>query len=432
MPVCIGIRHEDKSIYERRVPLVPEHVTALIESGIEVIVEPSGTRIFTADEYESAGAAIQKDLSGCPVVFGVKEIPPDFFRKHSTYIFFSHVIKGQPYNMPMLKRMMELECTLIDYERIIDDKGMRLIFFGWHAGVSGMVESIAALGQRLKTLGIDNPFTAQQQPLHYDSIEEIKGVLKGIGEEIKTSGLPQEILPLTVGFAGYGNVSRGAQEMLDILPTREVPPAKLSDITADTPGAANTIFKVVFKEEDMVHPKAVGDSFELQDYYDHPEKYEGNFEDYLPYLSMLVNCIYWDERYPRLVTKDYLKKHWPGSRLQVIGDISCDINGSIEATEKAPEPGDPVFVYDAQTGAVTDGVEGNGPVIMAVDILPSEIPRDASNYFSSVLKDYIPAIAKADYGVSFEDLALPDEIKRAVIVHRGRLTPDYEYISKFL
>jgi saccharopine dehydrogenase (NAD+, L-lysine-forming) len=432
MPVCIGIRHEDKSIWERRVPVIPEHVKELIEDGVKVFVEPSATRIFKEDEFKNAGATIQKDLSNCPVVFGVKEIPASFFQENSTYIFFSHVIKGQSYNMPMLKRMMELKCQLIDYERIIDDKGMRLIFFGWHAGVSGMVESIAALGQRLKNLGIDNPFTAQKQPLNYDSIEEIKGVLAGIGQQIKTNGLPKEILPLTVGFAGYGNVSRGAQEMLDILPTREVSPAELKNITAGTEGAANTIFKVVFKEQDMVHPKAPADSFVLQDYYDHPEKYEGNFEDYLPHLSVLVNCIYWDERYPRLVTKNYLKQNWQGSRLQVIGDISCDINGSIEATEKAPEPGNPVYVYDPFNGTITDGVDGNGPVIMAVDILPSEIPRDASNYFSNVLKGYIPDIAKADYGVAFEDLALPDEIKRAVILHRGQLTPDYEYISKFL
>ncbi len=432
MPVCIGIRHEDKSIWERRVPVIPEHIRELIDSGVEVFVEPSETRVFTEDEYKTAGATIKKDLSGCPVVFGVKEIPSSFFKKNSTYIFFSHVIKGQKYNMPMLKRMMELECQLIDYERIIDDKGMRLIFFGWHAGVSGMVESIAALGQRLNNLGIDNPFSAQEQPLNYGSIEEIKGVLKGIGEEIKAKGLPKEIRPLTVGFAGYGNVSRGAQEMLDILPTREVSPDELKTITADTDGAANTIFKVIFKEEDMVHHKAPGDSFALQDYYDHPEKYEGYFETYLPHLTVLVNCIYWDERYPRLVTKDYLKKNWKGSKLQVIGDISCDINGSIEATMKAPEPGDPVYVYDVDTGTIEDGIEGNGPVIMAVDILPSEIPRDASNYFSNVLKDYIPAIAKADYGVRFKDLALPEAIKRAMILYRGRLTPDYEYIAKFL
>lgn len=432
MPVCIGIRHEDKSIWERRVPVIPGHIGELIDNGVQVFVEPSDTRIFKEDEFKNAGATIQKDLSNCPVVFGVKEMPSSYFRKNSTYIFFSHVIKGQPYNMPMLRRMMELECQLIDYERVIDDQGRRLIFFGWHAGVSGMVETVSALGRRLEGLGIDNPFTAQKQPLHYDSIEEIKDELRGIGQRILTSGLPGEILPLTVGFAGYGNVSRGAQEMLDILPTIEVSPAELKTITAGTEGAANTIFKVIFKEEDMVHPKSPDGSFVLQDYYDHPEKYEGNFEDHLPHLSVLVNCIYWDKRYPRLVTKNYLKRHWPGSRLQVIGDISCDINGSIEATEKAPEPGNPVYVYDPSTDTIADGVSGNGPVIMAVDILPSEIPRDASNYFSKVLKGYIPAIAKADYGVQFKDLALPDEIKRAVILHRGQLTPDYEYISKFL
>ncbi len=432
MSHCIGIRREDKSIWERRVPLIPEHVRELKERGVDVVVQPSDIRVIVEDEYVAAGATIEEDLSKCPTVIAVKEMPATFFFENGTYVFFSHTIKGQSYNMAMLKRMMELGCQLIDYERVVDDKNRRLIFFGWHAGVAGMIESLVALGQRLKKDGFKNPLTALKQPHEYGSIREIKTALEVIGHWIESGGLPEEVLPLTVGFAGYGNVAMGAQEMLDVLPTKEVSPADLSSITSDTPGARNTIFKVVFKEEDMVVPKNEGDSFELQDYYDHPEKYVGIFENYLPNLSVLVNCIYWDEKYPRLVTKDYLKNRWNNGRLKVIGDISCDIDGSIEATAKATEPGDPCFVWDPATDSVTDGVEGNGPVIMAVDILPSELPRDASAYFSNVLKEFIPAIAEADFGVDFDDLELPAPIKKALILHRGKLTPDYEYISNFL
>ena len=158
------------------------------------------------------------------------------------------------------------------------------------------------------------------------------------------------------------------------------------------------------------------------------------FEPYVPHLTALINGIYWDARYPRLISKAYLRELFGrGSpRLRVIGDISCDIEGSIECTVRATEPDEPVFVYNPHTGEATDGYQGDGVVVMAVDILPSELPRDASDDFSRVLLEYIPAIAAADYTVPFEALALPPEIKRAVIVHRGELTPDYRYIQQYL
>jgi alpha-aminoadipic semialdehyde synthase len=432
MSLSVGIRREDKSVWERRVPIIPDHVEEIRNQGVAVVVQPSEIRIYRENEYTAAGAIIDEDLSRCPLVMAVKEIPESFFRRGGAYMFFSHTIKGQPYNMGMLRRLMELECHLIDYERVVDDKNRRLIFFGWHAGVSGMIETLRAFGKRLEIEGIKSPFGAVKQPHEYESIREIKTALDVIGQWIKTEGVPENLRPLTVGFAGYGNVAQGAQEMLDVLPTIEVSPAELGSVTADTLGAENTIFKIVFKEEDMVVPRDKTQPFELQDYYDHPEKYEGIFERYLPNLSVLVNCIYWDEPYPRLVTKDYLKNRWAETPLKVIGDISCDIDGSIEATAKATDPGDPSFVWNPETDDITMGCAGNGPVIMAVDILPSEIPRDSSIHFSNILKEYVPAMAKADWDADFKDLILPDPIKRAVVVHQGRLTPDYEYMEKFL
>lgn len=432
MAEIIGIRREDKNKWERRAPLIPDHVRGLKNEGIEIVVQPSDIRVFREIDYETVGATVNEDLSSCKVVFGIKEFPTAVFRKGGTYVFFSHVIKGQEYNMPMLRKMMELGCTLIDYERVMDEENRRLIFFGKQAGQAGMVETLAAFGGRLALEGLENPFSAIRKPLDYESLSEIKVALEVLGHWIKAGGLPKEIVPVIVGIPGYGNVSTGAQEMLDILPVTEISPGELSGITATTAGADRTILKVVFREEDMVSPKSPETVFELQDYYDHPDKYFGRFEDYLPFLSMLVNCIFWTEDYPRLVTKRYLKKHWQNLRLKVIGDISCDVNGSIECTEKPTEPGDPNYVYEVDSDSIKDGLEGNGPVIMAVDILPSEIPRDSSIYFSGVLKDFIPAIAKADYNVPFEELDLPNAIKKAVILYHGALTPDYAYISKFL
>ncbi len=429
---CIGIRREDKSEWERRAPLIPDHVRGLLGADLSVTVQPSDIRIFTESEYEAAGATISEDLSGCKVVFGIKEIPASVFLTGGIYVFFSHVIKGQAYNMPMLGRMMELGCTLIDYERVVDDTNRRLIFFGKQAGIAGMVETLVAYGQRLEYEGVRNPFSSIRRPLTYGSLAEIKAALEVLGHWIRSGGLPAEITPVNVGITGYGNVSSGAQEMLDILPVTEVAPGEVAGVTKETAGAASTIFKTVFKEEDLVVPASGGVTFELQDYYDHPEKYAGRFEDYLPHLSMLVNCIFWTEKYPRLVTKRYLREHWNDLRLRVIGDISCDIGGSIEATVKATEPGNPSYVYEPATGTIREGIEGDGPVVMAVDILPSEIPRDSSIYFSGVLREYMTAIARADFGVPFENLDLPDPIKRAVILYHGKFPPGYQYLRQFL
>src|SRR5262245_24933788 len=124
----IGIRREDKNRWERRVPLTPEHVASLVEHhGVEVRVQPSSVRIHPDDAYRRAGATIGEDLSGCRAVLGVKEIPPDKLIPGAAHLFFAHVIKGQPANMPLLRRMLELGCSLVDYERVADSRGRRLI-----------------------------------------------------------------------------------------------------------------------------------------------------------------------------------------------------------------------------------------------------------------------------------------------------------------
>ena len=151
------------------------------------------------------GTRVQEDLSPAGVVFAVKEVPARLFLPGKTYMFFAHVIKGQPHNMPMLRRLMELGCNLIDYEKVTDELGHRLIFFGWHAGVVSVIESLWALGRRLEWEGIANPFDALRHTYSYDSLAEARADLRGIGERIKAEGLPGAISPLIIGIAGYGN-----------------------------------------------------------------------------------------------------------------------------------------------------------------------------------------------------------------------------------
>ncbi len=429
----IGVRREDRSRWERRVPVTPAIARYLRdEHGIEVFVQPSPIRVFTESEFEAQGANVQEDLSDCPIVFAVKEIPASFFRPGGAYMFFSHVIKGQPYNMPMLRRLMELGCTLIDYEKVIDDEGRRLIFFGRHAGLAGMIETLHALGKRLAWEGVHNPFEVIRHAHEYRDLAEAKDVIAQAGENIRREGLPPQVAPLTFGVTGYGNVARGAWEILNLLPIEQIEPAQLSDIV-DGPGASRfVVYGTTFREEHIVEP--LEGEFDCRKYYDCPDNFRPIFERALPYLSVIVNGIYWDARYPRLVTKVALQKLWETDhpRLKVIGDISCDIEGSIECTIKSTEPDEPCFVYNPVTGEAQDGCEGEGLVVMAVDILPSELPRDASEDFSRVLKDYIPAIVNADFTAPFEELALPAPIKRAVIVHRGELTPDFAYLRRYL
>ena len=431
----IGIRREDKNIWERRVPLIPEHVKRLKkEHGIETLLQPFESRAFSHQEYIEAGATIDENLSGCPIIFAVKEIPTDFFEPQKTYVFFSHTIKGQAFNMPMLKRILDLNCNLIDYERVVDAERRRLIFFGRYAGLSGMVDALWAFGRRLKWEGVENPFEDMRQAHHYESLAEAKAEIAKIGERISSNGLPSSLVPMICGFAGYGHVSKGAQEILDLLPTVEVVPKALGTIE-NSGKAANTIYKVVFKEEHLVEPITPGAKFDLQEYYQNPARYRSKFATYMPYLSILVNAIYWEPRYPKLVTKAFLREMFKNKsqpRLRVIGDISCDIEGAIECTVRSTEPGKPVFVYDPITDEATDGYKGHGPVVMAVDNLPCEFPREASVEFSQELFPFVPAIVYANYSVPFEQFEVPEEIKRAVIVYQRQLTPEYSYMEKFL
>ena len=429
----IGIRREDKNKWERRVPLIPEHVKDFKKKyDISTVIQPSEIRVYTDDEYKKSGADVKEDLSECSVVFAVKEIPIHLFRKNTAYVFFSHTIKGQDYNMPMLQEMMDLGCTLIDYEKIVNERGFRLVFFGKYAGLAGMIDTLWAYGQRLKSQGINSPFSQIKKTVDYTHhLPEIKQHLQQIGKKIEQDGLPESITPVVVGFAGYGNVSKGAQEILDILPVKKVSPKNLKDVFKNP--SNHCVYKVVFKEEDMVAPRSEKQSFNLQEYYDHPEKYISIFDQYIPHLTMLMNCIYWDTKYPRLISKNVIKKLYsPDLQLHVIGDISVDVNGAIEFTEKTTDSGNPVFVYNPSTDQISDGCNGDGIAVMAVDNLPCELPRESSRSFSDSLYRFVPAIATADFTADFDVCVLPDEIRKAVILYKGRLTPDYEYINKFL
>jgi len=429
MKKLLGIRKEDKNIWERRVPLIPEHVKRLKDEwDIDTVLQPFERRSIKRSEYENAGAVFNDDLSNCPVIMAVKEIPVKLLMKGKTYIFFSHVIKGQSYNMPMLKKLIDLKCTLIDYECIKDSSGRRLVFFGRFAGLAGMIDALHGYGLRLKYLGFETPFLKVKPAYEYDDLNSVRDEIRQVGEEISQNGLPGSKAPYVFGFAGYGNVSNGAQEIFDLLPFREISPQELLNIKDWN---NNLLYKVVFKEEHMVEPVDAKAEFILEEYFNHPQKYKSRFESYLPHLSLLVNAIYWTEDYPRFVTKKFLKSN-SELKLDVICDITCDIDGAIEITHKATESDNPAYVYNPEDDSFSDGFDGPGIVDIAVDNLPAELPRDASGEFSERLIDFVPGIVEADTTRSFEDVDYPDEIKRAVILYKGELTPEFKYLEEFL
>lgn len=434
MAKIIGIRREDKNEWERRVPLTPQAVRTLKEKfGIKTIVQPSDLRVFKDDEYIDAGAEINESLSEADTIFAVKEVPIHFLEEGKTYIFFSHTIKGQSYNMDLLRAMMEKKINLIDYERIVDEKNRRLIFFGKYAGLAGMVETLFGMGQKLKLQGFDTPLEKIKQAYSYNSVEEAKDHISGIGKEIEETGFPPELSPFVFAFAGYGNVSRGAQEIFDLLPYKSMS-IDVLELNYENFSADNHIFyKVILKEEDLVKRKT--GQFDLTEYYNKPELYVSKFEEYAENIKVLINCIYWTEKYPRLLTKEYLKNQaaflkYPN--LGMIGDISCDIDGSIEITHKVTMPDNPSFTYFGGEDRFVDGISAGGVSVMAVDNLPCEFPKESSEAFSEVLLDFVSGISGTDYSSEFSSLTLPDPAKRALILHRGELTDDYEYMKSFI
>ena len=211
-------------------------------------------------------------------------------------------------------------------------------------------------------------------------------------------------------------------------------PADLDGLFAG-PVARRAVHKVVFAEHDMVARRDATAPFELDEYLRHPELYEGVFDRWLPRLTVLLNCVFWDTQYPRLVTKAAVRRLYAAAApplLRVIGDVSCDIEGSVELTSKETHIDDPVYVYDPEAGSIADGVAGRGPVVLAVGNLPCELSRESSLAFSAALSPFVPALAETDFSLPYAQLRLPPELRRALILHHGDFTPGYEYMRQFI
>ncbi|CAL0306925.1 unnamed protein product [Lupinus luteus] len=433
----VGILAESVNKWERRAPLAPSHCARLLHgrTGVSrIIVQPSTKRIHHDALYEEVGCEISQDLSQCGLVLGIKQPKLEMILPDRAYAFFSHTHKAQKENMPLLDKILAEQASLFDYELIVGENGQRLLAFGKFAGRAGMIDFLHGLGQRFLSLGYSTPFLSLGSSYMYPSLAAAKAAVISVGEEIATQGLPLGICPLVFVFTGSGNVCSGAQEIFKLLPHTSVDPSRLCDlhkVDTDQPQhPSKRVFQVygcVVTAQDMVEPKDPMKVFDKADYYAHPEHYNPVFhEKVAPYASVIVNCMYWEKRFPRLLsskqTQDLMRKGCP---LVGIADITCDIGGSIEFVNRSTSIDSPFFRYDPITDSYHDDMEGDGVLCLAVDILPTEFAKEASQHFGNILSQFVINLA------STTDITkLPAHLRRACIVHDGVLTSLFEYISR--
>lgn len=443
LPGVLGVRREDKNKWERRVPIAPRHVQQLVSQGLRVVVQPSNRRVFHDEEYRAAGAEVKEDLSECRAICAVKEVPVELLLPGRTWCFFSHTIKAQPAGMPLLDAILEKKIRLLDYECITSTGvrgGPRLVAFGEFAGCAGAIDFLRGLGERFLALGFSTPLLHIGSAFMYPSLDEAKRAVSMAGEAIRQNGLPLPLSPFTVVFTGTGNVTRGALEIFKLLPHEMVEPSKLPEICSRTGSRqldSHKLFLSTARAEHMVRRRD-GGKFDKAHYYAEPDHYEPTFQDsVLPYCTVLVNGMYWDARFPRLFTHEDLHRHVVSGRDRLLGvcDITCDADGSVP-TRQFSSIEQPFYIFNALDEQVSTCLDGPGVLFHAVDHLPSELPREASEHFGDCLLPFLPALATERAPTSprsdaeFSLSVLPEPVRGAIVAEGGALTKHYKYIQQ--
>ncbi|UJR16111.1 hypothetical protein I4U23_003023 [Adineta vaga] len=443
----LGIRREDQSPWERRAPLAPEHVRILVKKhNIKVLIQASNRRAFPMLSYIQAGATVQEDLSEASVIIGVKQVPADLLIPNKVYVMFSHTHKAQTDNMPLLDACLEKNITLIDYERMVDDQGVRLVAFGKYAGVVGMINILHGLGLRLLALGHHTPFMHIGPAHNYRNNEQARMAIRDAGYEIALGLMPKSIGPLTIVFTGSGNVSQGAQEVFRELPFEYIDPKALSQVAQH--GAMNKIYGCVIQRKDHLIYKGT-EKYDEAEYTKHPDKYTSTFRSKIaPFASCIINGIYWEASSPKLLRIADAKQlltppvEWeqndPKSgcpslphRLLAICDITADKGGSIEIVQNTTSIDHPFLLYNPATNTSMESFDGPGVLVCSIDNMPTQLPLEATVYFGSRLLPLIPQILSVDAKKDFQTQTnVPRAVRDATLTANGQLTPKYTYITQ--
>ncbi|WP_316633488.1 NAD(P)-dependent oxidoreductase [uncultured Flavobacterium sp.] len=394
-----GIIKERKSPPDRRVVFAPSELAKLKQLYHDAVVEveSSDIRIFSDLQYKSMGITVTDDVSNCDVLFGVKEVPVENLIPNKAYFFFSHTIKKQPYNRKLLKAILEKNIDLYDHETIVDAENRRLIGFGKYAGMVGVYNGIRAFGIKFELFKLPKAETLAGKD---DLIKHLKRITMPALKFVVT---------------GTGKVGSGAKEILDAI--------KIKEITVENYLTKNYTQAVYVQLDVLEYNKRIdGQVIDFNDFIDHPEAYVSDFEKFTKVSDIYFAGHFHASGAPMILTKEMLNAN--DCKLKVVADISCDVNGPIACTLRSSTIAEPLYGYFPLEDREVDVFHPAAVVVMAVDNLPCEIPKDASEGFGEQFMEHvIPAFFNGDKdGI----------LKRAKITENGKLTPRFSYLQDYV
>jgi len=400
MAIKFAIIKERKSPPDRRVVFSPKKCQKILETFPEasIKVESSDVRIFNDTSYLDEGIEVSTDISDCDVLLGVKEVPIAALIPNKKYFFFSHTIKQQPYNRALLQAVLKNKIELYDHETIVKENGARLIGFGRYAGLVGAYNTFRALGIR------DDLFNLPKVESLVDFAE-----MKLELDKIK---LPAIKIVLT----GSGKVAKGAKEIVDHL--------NIEKVTVEE-YLTKTYQKAVYCYIDVMdyNKKIDGGAFNKTEFFKDPIGYESNFMRFAKVSNVLIAGHFYGENAPYLFTRDDAKQ--PEFHISVIGDISCDIDGPVASTLRASTIADPIYGYQAASEKEVPFKTKNSITVMAVDNLPCELPKDASEGFGSMFFNQVmPAFFNNDKDGILE--------RAKITTSKGTLTKRFSYLKDYI
>lgn len=397
--VRIGLIREEKTPPDTRVALTPQQcVDIQKEYGVKIIVEPSPNRCYADELYSQKGLELDTDLSGCDILLGVKEVPVEKLIEGKTYLFFSHTKKKQPYNQKLMQAMIRKKIRLIDYECLTHADGQRILGFGYFAGIVGAHNGILTYGKKY------NKFF-------------LKAAHKCTGFDEMVAQYQDIYLPnIKIAITGAGKVASGIVDIMDRFDVEYVEAEDFLEKQFAYPVYTHLKGHTLYVRKD-------NGTYHRDDFHQFPQDYQCLFKRYLPVTDILMNGIYWDRNIPRLFEKEDIRNE--KYKMNVISDITCDIDGSVPLNIGASTIADPVYGIDkASFDRVLPFQNTNNTVdIMAVDNLPNELPADASKHFGQHLEKFVLSELLKE--------APSDIIARATICADGSLTPFYEYLSDY-
>jgi saccharopine dehydrogenase (NAD+, L-lysine forming) len=396
----IGLIREGKIPPDKRVPFTPLQTEEIEQRfpGVKIVCQQSDVRCFSDDEYRKLDIDVCADVSDCDILMGIKEVPIPQLIESKTYLFFSHTLKKQPHNKKLLQEIAKKKITLIDYEALKDRHGNRLVAFGRYAGIVGAYNALWTYGERFRLYSIRRAYLCHD-------VNDLK-------RELRKVQLP----PIKIILTGAGRVGRGAMETLDSAGIRKVGALDFLDQTFNEP------VYVQLSSADY-HKRREGGHFNRDEFHNHPGRYDSSFKTFAQIADVLIAGAYWNPKAAVLFTPaDMRQKDF---HLKVIADITCDINGSIPSTKKASTIIDPIYDYDPITDAVKPPLSNEKFItVMAIDNLPCELPRSASEEFG---RDLIDRILPVITGEDKEEV-----IARATITLRGNLTQHFQYLRDYI